>query len=197
MRKAILLSGGMDSISLAFWKKPAVAITIDYGQLPAPTEIRTSSIVSEQLGIEHHVIKINCADLGVGDLVNKKNVNISPSPEWWPFRNQLLVTFALMKAVTLNVKEIMVASVNSDGFHRDGTSKFYHLLNQVSLYQEGEINVTAPCIHLNTIELIKESAVPKSLLLWAYSCHKSTVACGKCRGCLKYSQVINSLFYGA
>ena len=30
MSAALLLSGGMDSIALAYWRKPSIAITIDY-----------------------------------------------------------------------------------------------------------------------------------------------------------------------
>jgi len=33
--KAILLSGGLDSIALAYWLRPQIAVTIDYGQRPA------------------------------------------------------------------------------------------------------------------------------------------------------------------
>ena len=31
----LLLSGGMDSISIAWWKRPDVAISVDYGQRAA------------------------------------------------------------------------------------------------------------------------------------------------------------------
>jgi len=193
MNKAILLSGGMDSISLAYWKKPSVAITIDYGQSPAKTEIRSSKIIASALGMEHHVINADCRSLGSGDLTNKAALDISPSTEWWPYRNQLLITLASMKAINLNVNEIMVASVKTDGFHRDGTSKFYEKINEVMEYQEGNIKITSPCIDLTTVELIKLSGVPKEILLWAHSCHKSNVACGNCRGCNKYTQVLNEL----
>lgn len=195
MNKAILLSGGMDSISLAYWKRPAIAITIDYGQLPAHTEIRVSKIIADALNMEHHVIKIDCSNLGSGDLLNQQSLDISPSPEWWPYRNQLLVTFALMRGIKLNVEEIMVASVKSDGFHKDGTMQFYELIDDLSAYQEGHISITAPCIELSTAELISLSGVPKELLFWAHSCHKSNIACGNCRGCNKYSQVMRQLFY--
>lgn len=195
MSKAILLSGGMDSISLAFWKKPDIAITIDYGQLAAETEIRTSKIIAEVLQIEHHVLRVDCCSLGTGDLLNAKSLALSPSPEWWPYRNQLLVTLGLMKGIKLGISELMVASVKSDGFHRDGTIEFYEFLNKLSTYQEGNIIVTAPCITLDTVELIMTSKIPKSILFWAHSCHKSNVACGSCRGCLKYSIVMNKLYY--
>lgn len=195
MNKAILLSGGMDSIALAYWKKPAIAITIDYGQLPAETEIRSSKTVSEIIGIEHHIVKVDCKQLGSGDLLNQTPLSISPSTEWWPYRNQLLVTLAAMKALSLNVNELMLASVMSDGFHKDGTKQFYEYLNQLVKYQEGSISVTAPCLSFNTQELIKISGVPKEILLWAHSCHKSNLACGNCRGCFKYASVMKDLQY--
>ncbi|MGN6194992.1 MAG: 7-cyano-7-deazaguanine synthase [Ginsengibacter sp.] len=194
MNKAILLSGGMDSISLAYWKKPSIAITIDYGQAPAQTEIRSSKIVADVLGIEHHVIKVDCRELGSGDLINETAIEeISPSTEWWPYRNQLLVTLASMKAISLSINELMVASVKTDGFHKDGTDKFYEKINALVEYQEGNIKVMAPCIKYSTVELIKLSGVPKDILLWAHSCHKSNIACGNCRGCNKYAQVLNEL----
>ena len=40
MNTALLLSGGMDSIALAYWKRPDIALTIDYGQAAADAEER-------------------------------------------------------------------------------------------------------------------------------------------------------------
>ena len=42
-RTWIALSGGMDSICLAWWKRPESAITIDYGQLAASAEIAAAA----------------------------------------------------------------------------------------------------------------------------------------------------------
>lgn len=195
IKSAILLSGGMDSIALAYWKRPDIAFTIDYGQLPAETEIRISAIISELLGIEHHIIKIDCSSLGSGDLINVTAIDNSPSTEWWPYRNQLLVTLAGMKAISIGVKRIMLASVKTDSFHKDGTSEFYKRVNELMVYQEGQIEVLCPSTHLTTVELIKESKVPKELLFWAHSCHRSTIACGNCRGCNKYYNVVRELGY--
>lgn len=196
MKSAILLSGGMDSIALAYWKKPSIAITVDYGQLPAESEIRTSSIVSDLMNIEHHIVRVDCRSLGSGDLVDEESSVNSPSTEWWPYRNQLLVTLGAMKGMALGVSEIMLASVKSDNFHKDGTAEFYHKINDVVMCQEGKIKISCPSIHLSTVELIKESKIPKELLLWAFSCHKSSAnACGRCRGCNKYYNVIREMGY--
>lgn len=193
MSKAILLSGGMDSISLAYWKRPSVAITIDYGHSPAEAEIRSSKRVSEELGMEHHIIRVDCSQLGSGDLINKTGIPVSPSSEWWPYRNQLLITLSAMKAISLGVDEIMLATVKSDGFHKDGTIGFYQHIDNLMKYQEGHISITSPCITLSPLELVKISNVPSSILYWAHSCHTSNIACGNCRGCNKYIQTMTEL----
>jgi 7-cyano-7-deazaguanine synthase len=193
MNDAILLSGGMDSLALLYWKRPRHAITIDYGQAPAETEIRSSRVACQALGIQHHIVRVDCSSLGSGDLLNQKSIDNSPSSEWWPYRNQMLVTFACMKGIALGVKELYVGSVKSDGFHKDGTKEFYELLAQAIEYQEGGIKVSSPAINFTTSQLVLHSKIPHELLFWAHSCHVSNVACGKCRGCNKYSQVMREL----
>lgn len=194
MNRGILLSGGMDSISLAYWKRPDVALTIDYGQASAESEIRSSAIISKALGMEHYIVRVDCSSLGSGDLVNRGAIEKSPSSEWWPYRNQLLVTLACMRVISLGVKELMVGSVRSDSFHSDGTFGFYERMNELMEYQEGNIQISCPCIELSTVELIRISKIPRPMLLWAHSCHTSIIACGKCRGCNKYGQTLNQLY---
>lgn len=193
MAKGILLSGGLDSVSLAYWQRPAIAISINYGQAAAKKEIEVSSIIARELGMQHHIIKVDCSSLGSGDLVNGNAIEGSPSSEWWPYRNQLLATLACMKGISLGIDELMVGSVQSDGFHKDGTLGFYERINELMRYQEGHIRITAPAIELSSVELIKTSGIPNSLLHWAHSCHTGDIACGKCRGCLKYQHTLNTL----
>ena len=185
-KTAILLSGGMDSIAIAYWKKPDIAITIDYGQNCAEAEIRTSAYIAGCLGIEHHVIKVDCSSLGSGTLSQNGQIDDAPSEEWWPYRNQLLVTMACMKCIRLGVKKVYVGSVKQDGDrHKDGTAEFYDMLSKLVQYQEGGISVEMPAAELNTLELIKESNVPAHLLLHSHSCHTSNKPCMKCSGCYK------------
>ena len=193
MSKGILLSGGMDSIALAYWLKPDIAITIDYGQAAAETEIRNSAVVAHELGLDHHIIQIDCSSLGSGDLINGSAIDVSPSTEWWPYRNQLLISLACMKGISLGLTELMVGSVKSDGFHKDGTIGFFERMSALMEYQEGNIKISCPSIHLSTVGLIKLSGIPRSLLLWAHSCHKSNIPCCNCRGCNKYRQTLTEL----
>lgn len=189
IKKAILLSGGMDSICLTFGIKPEIAYTINYGQNAAEREIYVSKHVCEFLEIEHKVIEVDCRSLGSGSLANTVNHELAPSPEWWPYRNQLLITLALMQGIKDGITELHLASVKSDSFHKDGTEAFYKLINDLTSYQEGTIKVCCESIGYYTHELARMYKVPVELLSLAHSCHTSNIACGKCHGCKKNLRV--------
>lgn len=192
--RALLLSGGMDSIALAFWKRPEIAITIDYGQRAAEAESTAARQVARELEIQHEVIAIDCTAIGSGDMAGSNALEIAPAPEWWPFRNQLLVTFAAARGLVLGVTEIMTGSVASDGSHADGRPGFYQAMDAVTSFQEGGIRVTAPALGMTTPELVRQSGVPREILAWAHSCHTGNLACGHCRGCVKHYQVTKDVY---
>jgi 7-cyano-7-deazaguanine synthase len=195
MKTALLLSGGMDSLAIAYWKSPDIAFTSDYGQLAAKTEIAASTEICKALGIQHQVLTIDCRKLGSGDMAGAVVDPLAPASDWWPYRNQLLITLTAMKAISFGVTHLLIGTVKSDGSHRDGTTEFVGLINQILMCQEGGMQVEAPAIELSTSELIKLAKVPKQLLAWAHSCHKSNIACGQCRGCNKYNEVYEELGY--
>ena len=192
-KKGILLSGGMDSISIAFWKRPEIAFTLNYGQLSAKAEIAAARAICSELRIDHHVIEVDCSAIGSGDLSGKESLSVAPKSDWWPYRNQMLVTLCGMAALPLGVTELMVGSVKSDSYHKDGSTEFYDLLNSLMKLQEGSLRVQAPAIQYTTAELIEISGIPKELLMWAHSCHKSNIPCNNCRGCNKYFNTLYEL----
>lgn len=191
---ALLLSGGMDSVSLAYWKKPQFAITIDYGQIAARGEIAAAAQVSRELGIQHHVVSVDCSAVGSGDMAGSAPLSLAPVPEWWPFRNQLLLTLAGATALGLGVTELMIGSVVSDGSHADGRPDFFSQIDQLMSIQEGGLRVTAPAIAMTAIELARTSGIPRSLLAWSHSCHTGMYACGVCRGCVKHYNTMEELY---
>jgi 7-cyano-7-deazaguanine synthase len=183
----------MDSIALAYWKRPAHAITVDYGQVSAHGELRAAAKVATELGMPHHVIRVDCSALGSGDLAARTPSSLAPERDWWPFRNQLLVTLAAMYVVELGIDRLLVGSVASDCGHRDGTAEFYAALGKLLAVQEGAIRVEAPALAMETADLIRVSNIPASLLGWAHSCHTGEFACGECRGCHKHMNVTEIL----
>jgi 7-cyano-7-deazaguanine synthase len=195
MSETILLSGGIDSTALAAWRRPTHAITIDYGQLPANGELRAAAKICELLHINHHVIEVDCRSLGSGDMAGGPAIAAAPVSEWWPYRNQLLVTLAAMKAISFGATAILVGSVSVDKIHVDGTATFYAEIDRLVAMQEGSIRVIVPAIAMTSAELVRTAQVDRSLLGWCHSCHVADYACGKCRGCLKHRSVLEELGY--
>ena len=194
MKAAILLSGGVDSIALAFWKRPEIAITIDYGQRAAQAEVMAARQVCSELSIVHEVVSVDCSAIGSGDMAGLAADALAPVSEWWPYRNQLLVTLAAAHGIALGVNRLLLGSVASDASHTDGTAKFYSSIDALMRLQEGGVAVEAPAIEMNTVDLVRRSDIPRGMLAWAHSCHIGNLACGGCRGCVKHYQVMEELY---
>jgi 7-cyano-7-deazaguanine synthase len=183
----------MDSIAVAYWRRPQAAITIDYGQRPAAAEIRAAAAVSEALGLEHHIVQADLSALGSGQMAGSAALAVAPVPEWWPFRNQMLITLAAMKGVTIGVERLLVGTLRTDEVHGDGRPAFIEAMDVVLRLQEGAMTVEAPAIALTAVELIRASGAPIELLAWAHSCHVGEYACGLCRGCRKHYETLAQL----
>jgi 7-cyano-7-deazaguanine synthase len=197
---AVLLSGGIDSTALTYLLRPKYAITIDYGQVAAPAEIDAAGAVCTELHIHHEIVRVDCAALGAGTMAGDEPIAgstlraIAPTPEWWPYRNQLVVTFAAARALALGLTELAVGTVKTDGDdHRDGLPAFFDLMNQLLRLQEGGLGIQASAIGMHSVELVRISKVPMSVLAWSHSCHHSAFACGWCRGCLKHQRVMDDV----
>lgn len=193
MKAAVLLSGGMDSIAVAYWRKPAAAITIDYGQRPAAAEVRAATAVADALSLEHHIVRADLAALGSGEMADSEALTVAPVPEWWPFRNQMLMTLAAMKGVAIGVEQLLIGTLRTDDVHADGRPAFIGAMDTVLRLQEGGLTVEAPAIALTAVELIRRSGAPMELLAWAHSCHVAEYACGLCRGCRKHYETLAQL----
>lgn len=146
--EAVLMSGGMDSIALAFWWRPALAITIDYGQRPARGEIQASIAACDDMAIEHCVIRADCSATESGDLAGVPALPIAPVPEWWPFRNQLIITLAAIECVRRRIPGMLIGTVKTDGAHCDGTPRFIDAILVLLAAQEGALTLETPAIGL-------------------------------------------------
>ena len=129
--KGILLSGGLDSLALAYWKEPQIAFTIDYGQKSAKGEIRAASKITKDLRIQHEIIKVDLSQTGSGDLLGISSCQTAPKSDWWPFRNQILLSIvcSFILSRDINVKELLFGTVKNDTYHKDGSIGFFDLFN--------------------------------------------------------------------
>ncbi|MCY2928794.1 MAG: 7-cyano-7-deazaguanine synthase [Planctomycetota bacterium] len=192
MRTALLLSGGIDSAALAYWKRPFLSITIDYGQRAALAEIRSAREICRILGIQHEVVRVDCGAIGAGCMSDGERPEKSfapPTAEWWPFRNQLIITIAGARAIMLGARRLMIGTIRTDTRHCDGTPMFLARISDLLKMQEGGLTVVAPAAHLTSPGLVIRSGIGPDILAWAHSCHTGNFACGTCPGCLKHRQV--------
>ncbi len=193
MPDLVLLSGGVDSTCVAALTPGATCLTLDYGQVSAEGEVRAARAVVAELGLRHEVVRVDCSAIGSGLLAGAEPAEDAPSAEWWPFRNQLIVTLAAGVAYRGRCDRIVVGSVRSDGFHSDGTRDFFMQLDVLVRAQEGGIRVDAPVIDLSTAELVRKAGLGAAVLGWTFSCHAAALPCGACPGCNKRRAVLLEL----
>lgn len=187
--RALLLSGGLDSCALAWWKRPDFAVTVDYGQRAAEGEIAAARALANELHIPHEIIVVDLCSLGVGRLSGKPSLSQAPTPEWWPYRNQLLVTLAAMKLANRGLSQIMIGSVSTD-IYADTKGPFTRALDRALMLQEGAVRLVAPARGMSTLALLERGRFPPDLIGLTFSCDVSPYACGRCSSCEKRAEVI-------
>lgn len=195
MSDLLLLSGGVDSAAIAAWMRPDRCLFVDYGQAPAAGECRAARQVAAALDLPLDELHVDCSAVGsgllAGDPADRRPTSGQPSPEWWPFRNQLLVTLAAAHAVHVGATTVVAGSVAPDGQrHVDGTPDFYRRLDDLVAMQEGNVRVSAPAADLSPVELLERSGITDAALGWTHSCHVDDLACGTCPGCVKRRELL-------
>ena len=196
MTKLLLLSGGLDSTAVAAWTRPDHCLTIDYGQVAAEAELRAATEVARTLGLPATVIRVPAGAVGSGLMAPSGQTDVPEgiAPEWWPFRNQLLITLAAAWGVTRGVTELLLGTVATDGArHRDGTEEFRASIDSLVSLQEGGIRVHAPAATMDAAELLSVSGVPESVLAWTHSCHRANLPCTQCPGCVKRGETLHAV----
>lgn len=189
--RVLLLTGGLDSTALAWMLKVERGLFVDYGQRPAKGEERAARAVADALCIPLDIRRVDLSAFGNGTMsaTGVELPSASRAPEFWPYRNQMLITLAGMACAAEALTEIVIGTVVGDDAHPDGRPEFLEAMDRVMSEQSG-VRVVAPALGMTTLELVMKAAVPRSVLGWTFSCHTGEWACGSCRGCNKHRDVI-------
>lgn len=186
--RVLLFSGGIDSTVLAWWLRPEQLALVDYGQVAFEGELRAARAVASTLGLPLDVQTVDLRALGHGVMAGASSLNVK-APEFWPYRNQMLVTLAAMAYEEKHPSSILLGSVAGDEIHPDGTDAFRSAMDTLLRAQSGP-RLETPAAQFTTEELIALAVAPTSLLGWTFSCHTGKWACGTCRGCRKHEEVM-------
>jgi 7-cyano-7-deazaguanine synthase len=191
----VLLSGGPDSSTVAYWAKhrgyDPYALTCRYGQI-ATREIESAMRVAETLGVPIRVVDLSSLReifMGVTSLCDE-NIPMTPSfsqPIIVPFRNGILLSVAVSYAVAVGARRVLYGAQGSDEpFYPDCRRAFYESFERTARLGTGQdMVIEAPFSAMSKTQVIKlgsELGVPFQV---TWSCYLNKAKhCGRCESCL-------------
>jgi 7-cyano-7-deazaguanine synthase len=191
----IVLSGGPDSATVAYWAKAQgyqiYPITFNYGQI-ALKETEAAQKISEKLGTTTKIIDLSALKEIFSNVTSLCNTDIPLTSEFStpiivPFRNAIFLSAAVAYAVTVGADKIFYGAQGSDEpFYPDCRKEFYEAFEKAArLGTCEEITIKAPFSGGKKSDLIKEGTklgVPFEL---TWSCYRDEKKhCGKCESCV-------------
>ncbi len=194
-RCVVVLSGGPDSTTVAYWAKnkgyDIYALTYKYGQI-AEKEVKRAAVIAEKLAIPIKIIDLSSLKeifVGVTSLCDE-DIKMTPSfsqPIIVPFRNAIFLSVAVAYAVSTGATKIFYGAQNSDEpFYPDCRREFYKSFEKAAVLGTGtNITIEAPFSNIAKSEVIKigaELGVPFDL---TWSCYRDGEKhCGRCESCI-------------
>lgn len=199
----IILSGGMDSVTMLheFKDEVALALTFDYGSKHNAKEIPFAKLHCDRLGIRHIVIPLSfMAEYfkssllqggeeipeGSYDDENMKSTVV-------PFRNGIMLSIAAGMAESNGLTKVMMANHAGDhAIYPDCTPKFVNAMDgaiQAGTY-EG-IRLVAPYTMLTKADIARRGAALGIDYTETWSCYVGgEVHCGRCGTCVERKEAL-------
>ncbi|HIO93155.1 MAG TPA: 7-cyano-7-deazaguanine synthase QueC [Leucothrix mucor] len=203
MKKAvILLSGGMDSVTLlAIAKQQGYechALSFRYGQRHSSELVAAERIATSQ-NIDHKIIDLDLSRFG-GSALTDNTIDVPTSPSegipltYVPARNTVFLSIALAWAEVLEARSIFIGvnAVDYSGYP-DCRPEFIKAFEKTANLAtkagvEGDsFKIHTPLIDLTKADIIKQGhalGVDYSQTVTCYQADQKGRACGKCDACL-------------
>lgn len=191
----VVLSGGPDSATVAYWAKKqgydVYCLSCKYGQI-ASKEVEHAELIAKKLGASLQVIDLSSLKdiyLGVTSVCDA-NIEMTENfsqPIIVPFRNAIFLSVAVAYAVSVGATKIFYGAHGSDEpFYPDCRKEFYKSFEATArLGTDEEITVESPLSGGPKSDVIKrglELGVPFEL---TWSCYfGGDKHCGKCESCV-------------
>lgn len=199
----IILSGGMDSVTLLYDQKDdiALAVTFDYGSNHNKREAELAAYHCKQLGIEHIIIPLSFIHdyfksslLEGADAIpeghyqadNIKSTVVS-------FRNGIMLSIACGLAESRGLTKVLIANHAGDhAIYPDCRATFISAMNDAMANGTYEhINIYAPYTSLSKTDIAKIGKTLGIDYSKTYSCYKGGKKhCGKCGTCVERKEAL-------
>ena len=199
----IVVSGGMDSITLLYDKKEeiALAVTFDYGSKHNAREIAWAKVHCGRLGIRHIVIKLDFMQkyftsslLEGGDEIPEGHyADENMKSTVVPFRNGIMLSVAAGIAESNGLKKILIANHGGDHtIYPDCRPELIGAMDRAianGTYED--VRIDAPYTNITKADIAK---IGKRLGIdysETWSCYKGGKRhCGKCGTCIERKEAM-------
>ena len=200
MRACVLLSGGMDSVTLlheAARRHELVAcLTFDYGSKHNACEIPFARLHAARLGVPHHVVALDFMDrLFASDLLRSGGripdghyAEDTMKRTVVPFRNGILLAIAAGYAESHGAEMLMIAAHSGDhAIYPDCREEFLGAM--ATAVREGtyaRLEIERPFVHLDKAGIARLGAGLGVDFRETWSCYKGgELHCGTCGTCVE------------
>lgn len=194
----IIVSGGMDSITLLheYSRDIALAVSFDYGSKHNAKEISFAKLHCERLGIKHIVIPLAFVNeyfksslLKSGDEIPEGHYQADNMKSTVvPFRNGIMLSIAAGLAESNDLRKILIANHNGDhAIYPDCRATFIDSMNEaVSYGTYKNIKVFAPYTGISKADIARHGKELGLDYAETWSCYKGGEKhCGKCGTCIE------------
>lgn len=192
----IVLSGGMDSVTLLHSEKEriALAVTFDYGSNHNAREIECARHQAARLGIEHIVIPLafmgqyfkSSLLSGADDIPEGNYDDENMRSTVVPFRNGIMLSVACGLAESRGLRHVLIANHGGDhAIYPDCRPGFVEAMGRAM--EEGTydgVSILAPFTDISKAEIARIGARLGVDYADTYSCYKGGERhCGRCGTC--------------
>lgn len=200
---AIIVSGGMDSITLLYEYKDtiAVGISFDYGSNHNAKEIPFAEMHCKRLGIEHIVIPLSFMGKyfksslleGAEAIPEGHYEDENMKSTVVPFRNGIMLSIAAGLAESRGLTKVLIANHGGDhAIYPDCRSEFISAINEAT--KAGtyiDVEVVAPYTHITKSEIASKGKSLGIDYAETWSCYKGgEFHCGKCGTCVERKEAL-------
>lgn len=194
----IILSGGMDSVTLLYDRQDriALAVTFDYGSNHSQREMACAEYHCHQLGIEHVVIPLEFMHkyfksslLEGADAIPEGNYDDDNMRSTVvPFRNGIMLSIGCGMAESRGLKHVLIANHGGDhAIYPDCRPAFIDAMSEAMRNGTyANVTIDAPYTNITKADICRRGTELGIDYTKTYSCYKGGEHhCGKCGTCME------------
>ena len=200
----IIVSGGMDSITLLYDKKDniALALSFDYGSNHNSREIPYAQLHCQRLGIRHIVIPIDFMHQyftsslleGAEAIPDGHYADENMKSTVVPFRNGIMLSVAIGIAESNGLKKVLIANHGGDhAIYPDCRPDFISAINKAAMSGTYlNVEVDAPYTNISKTDIARRGLALGIDYSETWSCYKGgAVHCGTCGTCVERKEALH------